>query len=159
MKLTINDLFAMHPPGDRDSRLKETYDDGLPFRVSMDIKRLMDDVAKELAIALPERNKMLDKYGKINEDKSAYILPKEGTKKYGELMVEMTELGGHFVEIGYSPIDLDKLAADMGDKIVKGAFISIVDQLNKVHEREEEAKKTPEGKEGDDGADKGESKD
>ena len=141
MKLTVNDLYAMNPP-DGSNPLKETYETGLPFKVSMTIKRLMDDVAKELGIVDFERVKLVKEYGKPKKgEENMYDLPKPGTKKFNEWNEKITEFGNTFVEVTYAPIDLDKLADDMGDKIIRGAFISVVSDLNKIHEQEEEAKK------------------
>ena len=152
MKLTVNDLYAMNPP-DGSNPLKETYEAGLPFKVSMTIKRLTDDVTKELGIVDPERVKLVTEYGKPKKDAKGkvvpnmYITPILGAKNFKEWDEKITEFGNTFVEVTYSPIDLDKLADDMGDKIVKGDFVSIVDQLNKIHEREAEEAKKPKEKE------------
>ena len=155
MKVTVNDLYAISPPGAPSDPVLEAYKDGLPWEVSMAIKRLMDSVAAELVVANPERTKLLEQYGKLNKEKTSYDLPKFGTKKFNEWNKEITGFGNKPVDIVYEPIDLDKLAGDMGNKIIKGDFISIVDSLNKVYEQEEEAKAVKEK----DGTDKGEPKD
>ena len=143
MKLTVNDLYVMNPP-DGSQPLNDAYEAGLPFKVSMTIKRLMDSVTRELGVIDPERMKLVKEYGKPNKDKEGlYDMPKPGSKKFKEWNEKIVELSNTLVEVTYTPIDLDKLADDIGDKIIKGAFISVIDQLNAIHKRQEEEASKP----------------
>jgi len=145
MKLLVGGLYDL-ANGKAGKELAEAYGDGLPPRVSIVVKRLLNSVDAEIKVVEPERIKLLSQYATKNEEKNTYDLPDMKTKKGKEFIGLWNELMGTETEIKYEPIDLDKFvdAMDNIGKIIKGSVLDLIELLNKTYEFEKEAPKKEE---------------